>query len=289
MIIAHNQFDLLKKLIGCLDHPQVDFYIHIDVKATSFDPQEFEHCTKHSAITFVDRLSVSWGGSSMVECEMVLLKAATQKHHDYYHLLSGVDLPLRPINQILQFFEQKAGNEFIHFCTTERFEKADVLSRVRYYHFLQDRVGRPNGRLALVEKDLVRIQRYLSVNRIKKLGLEIKCGAQWFSITKELAQYLLQKEGLIRKLVRYSLCSDEVFLQTMVWNSAFRLKLYEGNIEGDYHSCLRCVDWKRGNPYTFRNEDYEDLISSEYLFARKFDTRVDSEIIDRIVQYAMRE
>lgn len=32
------------------------------------------------------------------------------------------------------------------------------------------------------------------------------------------------------------------------------------------------IDWKRGNPYTFEDGDYEELIASDYLFARKFDT-----------------
>ena len=29
MIIAHNQFDLLEKIVSCLDTPNNDIYIHI--------------------------------------------------------------------------------------------------------------------------------------------------------------------------------------------------------------------------------------------------------------------
>ena len=35
----------------------------------------------------------------------------------------------------------------------------------------------------------------------------------------------------------------------------------------------------------FRKNDFEELISSGYLFARKFDSKVDSEIINKIVAY----
>ena len=39
----------------------------------------------------------------------------------------------------------------------------------------------------------------------------------------------------------------------------------------DCHANMRWIDWKRGNPYTFEDGDYEELIASDYLFARKFD------------------
>ena len=51
---------------------------------------------------------------------------------------------------------------------------------------------------------------------------------------------------------------------------------------------MRLVDWKRGSkgsPYTFREEDYDELINSGALFARKFSEDVDKNIIEKIVDY----
>ena len=45
---------------------------------------------------------------------------------------------------------------------------------------------------------------------------------------------------------------------------------------------LRMVDFTRGNPYIYRMEDYEDLMSTENLFARKFDSDIDADIISAI-------
>ncbi len=48
---------------------------------------------------------------------------------------------------------------------------------------------------------------------------------------------------------------------------------------------MRLIDWDRGNgssPYIFRSEDYEDIMASNMLFARKFDEQVDAAIIERI-------
>ena len=41
LIMAHNHFDFLKELLGCLDDNRNDIYLHIDKKAGSFDPNQF--------------------------------------------------------------------------------------------------------------------------------------------------------------------------------------------------------------------------------------------------------
>ena len=44
----------------------------------------------------------------------------------------------------------------------------------------------------------------------------------------------------------------------------------------------RLIDWKRGNPYTWRKQDFDELVNSDLLFARKFDIVVDNQIINCI-------
>lgn len=48
------------------------------------------------------------------------------------------------------------------------------------------------------------------------------------------------------------------------------------------NDCLRYVDWERGKPYTFSDEDFDLLMSSNNLFARKFDYSKNPEIVDHI-------
>ena len=97
MIIAHNQFELLEKLILSLDDVRNDIYIHIDAKAKDFDFEHFKSLTKHSKVVFTDeRMNITWGDFSQVKCEMVLLKTAVsndnpENQYTYYHLLSGAD------------------------------------------------------------------------------------------------------------------------------------------------------------------------------------------------------
>ena len=40
------------------------------------------------------------------------------------------------------------------------------------------------------------------------------------------------------------------------------------------------IDWRRGDPYVFKDEDKELLRKSDKLFARKFNSQIDADIIN---------
>ena len=67
---------------------------------------------------------------------MELLKAAIKGNYDYYHLISGMDLPIKTQKEIHEFFENNKGKEFIHFGTNE-----DARKRCQYYWFYQEKLG----------------------------------------------------------------------------------------------------------------------------------------------------
>ena len=68
----------------------------------------------------------------------------------------------------------------------------------------------------------------------------------------------------------------------MILNSDFKKNIYHKKFDGSYQAIMRKIDWERGNPYVWHEKDYDELINSEYLFARKFDENVDKNIIDKI-------
>ena len=121
----------------------------------------------------------------------------------------------------------------------------------------------------------------LKINRLKKYNLIIGKGSNWFSITDQFAKYLVDKKEFILKLCQKSSCADEIFAQTMLINSPFYSNIYD---KYDANSNLRLIDWKRGNPYTFTIEDYELLIQSDAIFARKFSEEKDITIINKIFE-----
>ena len=269
LLIAHNEFELLCKIVSLLDHEDNDIYIHIDKKSKTIPFEKIESSHKKSQLFYTDRIKVNWGGYSMIKAELMLIQKALEKgDYQYLHLLSGVDLPLKKQSYIHRFFADNYGKEFIHF-NDEQFNQKHK-TRYSIYHCFQEYVGRKKtGLLYYIERALCRFQKIINLDRSIE-GVEYKGGAQWFSITEDLAKYVLENKKFIKKAFSRTTCCDEFFLQTIVYNSPFFKNVYRIQEIPSYISCLRYVDWKRGQPYTFQDSDVDDLLNSEYLFARKF-------------------
>ena len=74
LIIAHNELEVLKRLISALDDERNDIYIHIDQKAT-FDGSELR-VDNSKLYVLLDRLDARWGDFSLVEVELLLTEKA---------------------------------------------------------------------------------------------------------------------------------------------------------------------------------------------------------------------
>ncbi len=282
LVMAHGQFDQLKKLILLLDDPRNDIYLHIDAKSTSFDEKQFANMTKQAKYTFIDRKKVTWGSFSQINCELRLLEAATKEYHDYYHLLSGSDLPIKSQDQIHAFFEANQGTEFLSLHEGVM-ESKNYRDRIKVYHFLQEMIGNKKSDSVFfkIEWGLLKLQDLLRIDRLKKSNLVFQKGTNWFSITHELAQYAVSEAPQIRKMYKMTKCADEIFLHTLAWNSDFRDRIQSDS--------KRLIDWKRGRPYTFRSEDFDALMSSPSFWARKFNEDIDPNIVSKIFDQFVRK
>ena len=286
LIMAHNQFDLLKRLLSCLDHERNDIFIHMDKKADcSFD--DIRSVLQKSSCYFTPRICVSWGGYSQIQAELILLKAATEKgNYAYYHLITGVDMPLCPQQEILDFFDNCGNKEFISCC--KAYPKA--MDRVRYFYPFQERFPQNSFFGKALRKGTLLLQKLFCVDRTRSTQISWGIGTAYFDITDTFARYVLSQESFIRKHFRSSFCADEMFLQTVFLNSPYAhsgaryTSLHEPHpyIQSIYFDVLRAIDWVRGTPYTFTAQDYDMLINSSCLFARKFNYTLSPEIVDKI-------
>ena len=285
LIMAHNNFNYLNKLMTSLDDPRNDIFIHIDKKARFTDFDQLKRSMHFSPVYFIKQRDVKWAAFSGILCELDLLKEATGKwEYDYYHLLSGGDLVIKTQNEIHQFFDHNQGTQFVAF--DEQQVNPKYLDRIRYYYFFQDVVGRNRKNIFLlglyvVDKILLSIQKLLNVNRLKGATIEFQKGANWFSITHDFAKYVLEQEEWIYQTFQYSLSGDEIFLQTILINSVFRENLRHRE-HPEENLNMRLIDWSRGKPYTWRKEDFDLLANSNMLYARKIDPNIDDEIITLI-------
>ena len=283
LIIAHNHFDQLQTLLELIDDERNDIYLHVDRKAKEFNASQLY--VKYSSLTLVDRLSISWGGHSLVWCELNLLKAAVPKHYEYYHLLSGNDLPLKSQDEIHAFFDKNGSRDYIGFDISAN-ESKNFMYRVRYFHFLRNLITQPQPTqfweklLNRLEGYSLKIQQLLKVKR--KEHFPLYKGDQWFSITDELAKFIVLQSKTIKKQFRFSACSDELLVQSMVMHPQYQHKKRLAK------NCLRAIDWNRSNgmsPYTYRAEDVATLLASPSLWARKFDQCIDAKAIELVSKH----
>ena len=264
LIMAHNQFDLLSKLIGELDYPLNDIYIHIDSKVKELEISRLDTGVKYSKIFYIDRMPVVWAGESQIQCEMKLFKAAFARKYQYYHLISGQDYPIRTQKEIHEFFDKNNGKEFIEYWERDR-KKYEY--RIKYYYPFQEKIGHYTNDFKtlcfrILSKMLVAVQAVGNVNRIKKYGGEIKIGANWVSITHSMVKYLLENERVIEHFFLKGVAADELFVQTLCWNSPYFNSIYQGGN-------LRLIDWERGTPYVWEEKDFQEIIDSDCFFVRK--------------------
>ncbi len=287
LIMAHNNPTQLVKLLSLLDDPRNDIFLHIDLKAVSMNDYDFSEGLNFSSLKRVESIATNWGGASLVQVELNLLKMAVQGSYSYYHLISGADLPIKTQNQIHCFFNTHAGKEFVHFSSVNLTSRD--IARVKYRYPIQELIGRYRN-IPLLRRFLsglsnlyVLIQKGLGVNRLIP-GLRLAKGGQWFSISHDLATYVIERTSWIQAFIDESLIPDELFLQTLVLNSSFSERLYWNKFDDDYRACMRAVEW-RPRIYTYKSDDFQRLVDSECLFARKFDVNADSIIIDLIVEH----
>ncbi len=263
LIIAHNEFGILQRLVTALDAPDCHFYIHIDKKVPELPAIRSEQ----GHLTFLQkRIDVRWGSVSQIQCEIALFEvAAAQGPFDYYHIISGTTLPLKSFGQLDAFFQENAGrNLFSGLCRDLPYQ--EILKVRRFNLFLRgyasSNVLRKNT-CQFLWKSAIALQRIMGIetNRNKVFFK----ASNWVSLTEEAVLYLLSRKKEILKTYRFSFCGDEFFVP-----SELKASPLKETVVNEHHYLLHTI--YRSNASTYRLDEYSGLCGSPYLFARKFST-----------------
>lgn len=121
-------------------------------------------------------------------------------------------------------------------------------------------------------------QTFSIIKRLKPANVQYYFGSQWWCLNDAMVKWIynfLENYPEYIKLFKHSLCPDECFFQTLVMNSP-----YANNVKPYLHY----VKWEKGmsSPKTLTESDYQEIVGSSKLMARKFDIDVDKEIIIKL-------
>ena len=111
---------------------------------------------------------------------------------------------------------------------------------------------------------------------------KMACGAVYCSLPKGAVEECLFGDVAQDLLERLSdtTCGEEVFFQTVLWNSKYREKIVKNN--------LRYVDWTVKAPPKFLEEcDYKKIVDSDNCFCRKIDSVKSKLLIDKLEKYVV--
>lgn len=266
LIMAHNEFEVLNYLVKAIDYEKNDVFIHIDAKVEKVP----DITASKSKIYFLqNRIDVRWGDVSMVEAELNLFETASKTgEYRYYHLLSGVDFPIKSAKYIYDFFKRNDGKEFIGY--TQGDVESEINLKMRRYHlFSKEFRGRSNLKgfsIRVIRKVFLEIQAKLGIKRHK--DIVFKKGTQWVSITSDLVSRILSEKDEIMKVYTHTFCADEIFIQTICWNSHFRECVYD--LKNSRNSSKRMIQWIDNEIVDWGKDDVAFLLESSGIFARKF-------------------
>lgn len=274
LILAHSDFPLLQKLLTALDDERNDIYVHIDLKVKELPSLKVEHSALH---ILEDRVAVHWGDLSVVEAEYKLFGAAVMTDvYEYYHLLSGADLPLKSQDAIHRFFTLNKGKEFIGFSTYDCV--AELKRKVCRWHLFPHDFRNRSLLKRVLRASFLRLQELLGIERNRK---EIfRKGTQWVSVTDGFARHLVAARPWVMRTFSHSFCPDEIYKQTLCWASGFRQNIYD--LYDEAYGCQRAIGWRDNVIREWTSDDYASLMASGMLFARKFSSQ-NAEIVERIL------
>jgi hypothetical protein len=285
LIIAHNEFEILKLQVVALDDERNDIYIHFDAKCCELPLLE---CTESNLYILPDRIDVRWGDYSQIETELLLFEYAHEMQskkgisYQYYHLISGVDIPLKSQDYIHDFFNRNNGKEFLGFYQGN-FEM-ELRKKVQMYYLFPKHFSKTRkfNLRNIVRALFCRFQFFVGYRRNK--DIDLVRGTNWTCITNDFVEFLLSKKKEIYRRFSHTFCADEVYKHTLCWNSSFKDRIYNSNNEA--FGCMREINWviKENESFlpSFTMCDYKRLKDSPMLFARKFDsTNID--IVERLL------
>lgn len=273
-IMAHCNWRQLQLLIGTLDDARNDIFLHIDKKVKAdFDVWGGNIEVRYSKLYYVENIDVRWGDISLLDCEMLLFRKVVDMGECYsrVHLISGGDLPLKSQDEIHNFFLNKK-EEFLVVKHDLKFVR-----RLKFYHFFVRDIR--TSLIANIFRRVLLVPQVFLINRLKTCPLRFAYGSEWCSLTFDAVKYLCDSAPKYRRIFRFSTCCDELYKQ-MILSSNPRF-IYSDEKEGN----LRYVDFsaRLPSPKTLTMADYDKIINSGCLFARKFDINKDRTIVDKIL------
>jgi hypothetical protein len=270
------------------------------------------------------RRKVGYMAFSTVEATLALMRQASEyAQFGYYTLLSGADYPIKSRGCIREVFAGTDKQLIVYWKLEDRpkwLHKIQYLYltdlipvRSRHRPDLRDPRSLYRSFPHLYWRGFRRVQPWIPRRSFPFQDLVPYGGSQWWSLTEDAVRYVLRfadERPEVSRFYRYTHCPDEMYFQTVLLNSPLsetavnreRYLAWSAETppeqkatgahmipEGTFN--LRYIEWvdpasraPRGYPSVLDETDFDRLMASECLFARKVDEERSAVLLDRLDQ-----
>jgi len=288
VVLAHDAPDQLALLLSTLQAPQVRVYLHVDRHS------ELAPFTKALAdvgvegVTLLPRHATAWASMELVEAALEGLVRGVEDDCDYFLLISGRDLPLRPVEEIVGFAEAAGSRSYLeHFPLPDPRWRFEGRERTDFYTYTvrgrrETCIPRGEDTSFLSWKgwllnEALRVRGAFKEPRSFPPYARPFGGSQWWNLSRAAADAVLgflDDHPDYRRYHEHTLAPDELFFQSILLGTplAGELETVDDN--------LRFMRWPEGesHPRFLTVEDAPALREarreSDALFYRKVDAPV---------------
>ncbi len=239
--------------------------IHFDARSRSSDFDKIKSALSvNPSVTFArKRLKCGWGAWSLVAATLLAVRAAVEvfPRATHFYMLSGDCMPIKSAEYAHEFLDR----DEVDYIESFDFFKSDWIKtgireeRLIYRHWFNERSHK------WLFYTSMKLQGRLGLRRRVPADLQIQIGSQWWCLRRRTIEAVLEfcdERRDVMRFFRSSWIPDETFFQTLV-----RHLVPEHEIRTRTLTFLMFTDY--GMPVTFYNDNYDLLLSQDYLFARK--------------------
>jgi hypothetical protein len=277
LIITYTNPAQTARMIKRMQHPDFDFYIHVDAK---FSIESHAEVAKIPNVYLINnRVDVQWAAFSTIQAELNGLQEIldSARTYDFISLMSGQDYPIKTVDYMHEFFERKKGKLLLKYRAFFG-EWEEGMNRVNRYHLTDFKFKGQYFLERLINKLVKRTD--------QPKGMKFYGSSMFWVISPEAAEYVLltvDRDPKMKRFFKFSWAPDEFLFQTILLNSPFAGQVINENCHYYKHPP------QTPSPKTFDLSDFNDIIASDRLYARKFDMSKSPELFDNIDEFLLKQ
>ncbi len=239
--------------------------IHFDARAKAQDFDKIKAALRDNpGVAFAKRrLKCGWGEWSLVEATLQAVEVAAETfvRATHFYMLSGDCMPIKSAQYAHDFLDREDVDyiESFDFFNSEWIKTGIKEERLVYRHWFNERTHK---KLFYASMEW---QEKLGLKRAIPADIAMQIGSQWWCLRRRTIEWVLdfvKKRKDVMRFFRTTWIPDETFFQTVVRHLVPRAEIRTRTL-----TFLMFTDY--GMPVTFYNDNYDLLLSQDYLFARK--------------------